>query len=138
MVAQMPHWGGKRIPQHWVQLRRSLCLHPSDVNIDLEVQSRMRTRYVCVTMAFKNLDKERRNIYQLNYIIGRLLKMESPAEYALFAKFLPLSKTPKQPDADNERWEKIMRWCRKRFPKTNWPFEPVSEEEMENTFSFFR
>lgn len=147
-------WGGKRIAQHWIQLRLQFGLEPWRVDIDGDVVHFMKVRYKCVADAFIRLQTERgndpatgrrRNIYNLNYIIAQLLWMECDEYYEKTAKFLPLCASPRQPEENNKRWKEIVEFCRTNYAyppnagvQLEWTYKSITREEIRNKFQFFK
>jgi hypothetical protein len=145
-----PGWGGKRVCQHWIQIRKRLEIFPYQVDLDPNVLFYMNNRYWWIAKAFVALKEKhgRRNIYNLNYIIAQLLRMEAEDnDFKVLGKFLPQALSNKQPAENNRRWEEIIGWCQKNATYRNddkvclkfkWKYQPITEDEMKNIFGYFK
>lgn len=132
-------------------------LIPWQVTIDDYTLLRMKMKYECVSRAFdavlnKRLGSThplaRNNILNLNYVQVQLARQESVEIFEHIAPFLVQLNSSNQPRINNERWQIINSFCAENFALVtdpisgenfyfDWPYIPLTEEDIEKYFTYF-
>lgn len=148
----------------WVQIRSRFVLEgiKEDVaQFDKETLSRMKLRYRCVVKAFeenikfkegkasKKAGMMRRNMINLAYVIPQIVRLESEQLFRDNARYFPLTTSENQPTLNNDRWEKIITYCKVKFKKVycekedeiinfTWEFIPLKTKDIFDYFLIYR
>lgn len=163
IIAKYPNELPRRLSANWIQVRRRLN---EEMGLELTVPpvlekeeetilwKNVKARYACIATAFENTlckktrettkktkNIERTNIYNVNYIVLQLLRLEDEVYFQKYGIFFPQLTSKDQPHQNNNRWKILVKYCSSQFstyscPKTEktfhftWKYIPMTTEEI--------